>query len=173
MGSAILMELTFACPNCGAVNRAPSVESAPEAACRACGRARGLRPEAFEGGRLRSCAWCATEDLYIQKDFPQALGLLIVLAGFGISTVFWYAERPIPAYLVLLSSALLDMVLYYRVPDVTICYRCLGQYRGAGANPDGRFAPFDLAVGERYRQERLRAEQLRARQAPADSAPPT
>jgi hypothetical protein len=167
------MELTFACPNCGAVNRALSVESAPEAACRACGQARSLRPESFEEGRLRSCAWCATEDLYIQKDFPQGLGLLIVLVGFGISTVFWYFERPIPAYLVLLASALLDMVLYYRVPDVTICYRCLGQYRGAGVNPAGRFAPFDLAIGERYRQERLRAEQLRARQAAADSVPPT
>ena len=70
---------------------------------------------------------------------------------------------PIPAYAVLLASALLDMVLYYRVPDVTICYRCLGQYRGAGANPAGRFRPFDLAIGERYRQERLRIEQLRAR----------
>jgi ribosomal protein L40E len=169
------MELTFACPNCGAVNRAPSVESAPEVVCRACGQARGLRPEAFEEGRLRSCSLCATEDLYVQKDFPQGLGLLIVFVGFGIATVFWYWEWPILTYLVFLGSALLDMVLYYRVPNVTICYRCLAQYRGDGANPDGRFPPFDLAIGERYRQERLRAEQLRAenRQTPADSVPPT
>ncbi len=55
------------------------------------------------------------------------------------------------------------MALYYRVPDVTICYRCLGQYRGEGSNVGGRFRPFDLAIGERYRQERMRAEQLRAR----------
>ena len=121
---------------------------------------------------MRSCAWCATDDLYVQKDFPQGLGLLIVIVGFAISTVFWYLERPIPAYVVLLASALLDMILYYRVPDVTICYRCLGQYRGVGSNLEGRFKPFDLATGERYRQERLRAEQLRKQGASANSPPP-
>ena len=70
---------------------------------------------------------------------------------------------PLFTYLVLLASALVDMVLYYRVPDVTICYRCLSQIRGAGSNPEDRFQPFDLAVGERYRQERLRIEELRKR----------
>jgi hypothetical protein len=162
------MELTFECPNCGGVGSVAPVEAAPTANCPRCARPRTLRREAFEDGTLRSCAWCGTEDLYLQKDFPQGLGLAIVVAGFAVSTVFWYYEMPIPAYLVLLASALLDMILYYKVPDVTICYRCLGQYRGAGANPAGRFQPFDLAIGERYRQERLRAEQLRARGASAD-----
>src|SRR5262249_61080618 len=86
----------------------------------------------------------------------KGLGLLSGLVGFVIRPIFGFYEMPIPAYLVLLTSALVDMVLYYRVPDVTICYRCLGQYRGAGSNPGGRFKPFDLAVGERYRQEGLR-----------------
>ena len=49
------------------------------------------------------------------------------------------------------------------MPDVTICYRCSCQVRGAGSNPDGRYQPFDLAIGERYRQERIRAQQLRER----------
>jgi hypothetical protein len=77
---------------------------------------------------------------------------------------------PLLTYMVLLASALLDMALFYRVPDVTICYRCLGQYRGIGSNPAGRFKMFDLAIGERYRQERLRAEQLRGERAAADAA---
>ncbi len=161
------MELTFACSNCGAVNRTSSVESTTEPTCLRCGERRRLRPGAFEDGRLRACACCGTEDLYLQKDFPQGLGLLIVFVGFGIATVLWYYEWPILTFAVFLASALLDMVLYYRVPDVVICYRCLAQYRGEGANPDGRRAPFDLAIGERYRQERLRAEQLRAQGAPA------
>jgi hypothetical protein len=129
-----------------------------------------LRAEAIaeEEAGLRSCAWCGSSDLYLQKDFPQGLGLAIVVAGFAISTVFWYYEMPIPAYLVLFASALLDMILYYKVPDVTICYRCLGQYRGRGSSPPGRFQAFDLAIGERYRQERLRAEQLRARGSSAE-----
>ena len=164
------MELTCLCPNCATVNRVAAVESAPALAaaarCRACGAARELRSGSFDGeggGGLHACACCATEDLYVQKDFPQGLGLFIVVVGFAISTVFWYYEWPLLTGAVLLASALLDMVLYYHVPTVTICYRCLSQYRGLGANPEGRFPPFDLAIGERYRQERLRIEQLRAR----------
>lgn len=165
------MELTFECPSCGAVGTVATVEATADASCPACLQSRPLRRGAFEDGDLQACAWCGADDLYVQKDFPQGLGLAIVIVGFAISTIFWYFERPIPAYLVLLASALLDMILYYRVPDVTICYRCLGQYRGAGANPGGRFRAFDLAIGERYRQERLRAEQLRARGASADRPP--
>jgi hypothetical protein len=104
-----------------------------------------------------------TTDLYIQKDFPQGLGLFIVGVGFAISTVFWYYEMPIPAYLVLVVSIVLDLVMYHLVGDVTICYRCLCQLRGDGSNPQGRFRTFDLSIGERYRQERIRAETLRER----------
>ncbi|QEH35778.1 hypothetical protein OJF2_43350 [Aquisphaera giovannonii] len=161
------MELTFSCPRCQAVGHVPGVERAGVGPCKACGAERALHGEAFEEGRLAACPWCGTADLYIQKDFPQALGLAIVLVGFAISTVFWYLERPIVTYLILLASALLDMILYYRVPDVTICYRCLAQVRGEGSNPGGRFRPFDLAVGERYRQERLRVDELRRRDAPS------
>jgi hypothetical protein len=166
------MELTFLCPHCGAIGSVARLETATTAACPSCSRVRALRREAVPDGTLHSCAWCATEDLYLQKDFPQGLGLAIVIAGFVVSTIFWYYVMPIPALSVLLISALVDMVLYYWVPDVTICYRCLGQYRGPGAHPDARFRPFDLSIGERYRQERLRIEQLRADRGPAETAPP-
>jgi hypothetical protein len=167
------MELTFQCPGCGAVGTVRPVETAAAACCPACGHTRELRPDAIDSEGLRACPLCATEDLYVQKDFPQGLGLAIVVAGFVASTVFWYYDRPVPALGILLVSALVDMALFYRVPDVTICYRCLSQFRGAGANPDGRHRPFDLAVGERYRQERLRVEQLRGRATPADPGPPS
>jgi hypothetical protein len=115
---------------------------------------------------------CATEDLYVRKDFPQGLGLVIVVAGFAASTVFWYYDRPTPALGILFVSALADMLLYRIVPDVTICYRCLSQVRGEGLNPVGRFHPFDLSVGERFRQERLRVEQLRGNAASSDPTTP-
>src|SRR5262249_37191048 len=134
----LFMELTFECPNCRAVGSIANVGATPEAVCAHCANRRVLRPEAFHGEDLHSRAWCGSGDLYLQKDFPQGLGLAIVIVGFAISTVFWYYEMPIPAYCVLLASALLDMILYYHVPDVTICYRCHGQYRGPGANPEGR-----------------------------------
>jgi hypothetical protein len=157
------MELTFSCPGCGAVGRVPSLETETQAICRQCGAVRPLRVEAVEQGELGACPSCLTTDLYIQKDFPQGLGLAIVVVGFAISTVFWYYEMPISAYLVLLGSIGLDLVMYHLVKDVTICYRCLSQVRGDGSNRGGRFKVFDLAIGERYRQERLRAQELRER----------
>lgn len=162
------MELTFSCQRCEATGRVPDVEAATEATCLRCGSVRPLRREAIGQRGVEACPLCLTTDLYVQKDFPQGLGLFTILVGFAISTVFWYYEMPIPAYLVLVASAVLDYVLYHTVGDVTICYRCLSQLRGPGANPDGRFKPFDLAIGERYRQERLRVEQLRAQGGPAD-----
>jgi hypothetical protein len=162
------MELTFSCPICGAVGHLSPVETAAEAECRQCGTVHVLRSEATLGGELQACPWCMTTDLYVQKDFPQGLGLFIVGVGFAISTVFWYYEMPISAYLVLVVSMLLDLVMYHVVGDVTICYRCLSQLRGVRSNPDSRYRPFDLATGERYRQERIRVEQLRERGARTD-----
>jgi hypothetical protein len=186
------MELTFSCPACGTVGQVALLETADRAVCRRCGTDRPLHPEVIDHSpqdlwhepdedrgtllhpevidhsRLDACPWCLTTDLYTQKDFPQALGLMIVMFQIGISTVFWYYEKPIETFAVLLTFTLLDWALYPRVPDVTICYRCCCQVRGAGSNVDGRFQPFDLAIGERYRQERIRAQELRERGASAD-----
>jgi hypothetical protein len=165
------MELTFECPQCGTVGHAGDVESSAALECRACAWKRPVARETFEGG-LAACPVCATKDLYVQKDFPHALGLGIVVAGFVVSTIFYYYYMTISALAVLLATAALDLVLYYIVPNVTICYRCLSQVRGVGSNPEGRFATFDLAIGERYRQERLRVEELRQRRESAGPVPP-
>ena len=157
------MELTFACPNCEHVGRVPVLENASSATCGRCGNDRPLHPESIVDSRLEACPWCETKDLYTQKDFPQAVGLFIVVVQFAVSTVFWYYEKPLATYAILLASALIDWALYPRVPNVTICYRCSCQMRGDGSNPEGRYGPFDLGIGERYRQERIRARELRDR----------
>lgn len=166
------MELTFECPRCEQVDRVPGIEHAASIACPKCDFRRDLSPDTLDAEGLRLCACCATADLYIQKDFPHNLGLLIVIVGFAASSVFWYRMEPIAAFAVLLSTAALDVFLYYRVPDVTLCYRCLAQHRGAGTNPGGRFKGFDLGVGERYRQERIRVEELRQQAKAAGSSTP-
>jgi hypothetical protein len=155
------MELTFECPRCRTTGSVSAVETEREAKCPSCGESRPLHRESFADGALNACAWCATTDMYVQKDFPHVLGLSILALGFAVSTVFWYFRMPIGAFAVLISTTALDAVLYYLVPDVTTCYRCLSQFRGAGSNPLARYEPFDLAIGERYRQERLRIEELR------------
>ena len=85
------MELTFSCPKCGVVGHVMPLEGTKtEADWRRLRGGRGDRPEAISGDHLAACPWCMTTDLYIQKDFPQGLGLFIVCVGFAISTVFWY-----------------------------------------------------------------------------------
>jgi hypothetical protein len=162
------MELTFSCNNCDAIGYVSPLEGARLATCGQCGSARPIDPDGALGGQLQFCPVCTTNDLYIQKDFPQGLGLFIVLVGIAISTVFWYYEMPISAFVVLIISLALDFLMYHIVPDVTICYRCLSQVRGAGSLASGRFKPFDLATGERYRQERIRVQAIRERGAQAE-----
>ncbi len=159
------MELTFECPGCGAVGRAKNAESAHEFVCGHCGYTRAAHAGSTSPDGLVHCPFCGTDKLYVQKDFPQGLGLAIVIAGFAWATWYWYQVRPLAAYAVLLGSALLDLVLWKKVPDVTICYRCLGQMRGPDVKPIGRFHPFDLEVGETFRQERMRVAELRKKQA--------
>jgi len=169
--SETAMELSYECPACRVVSHVEHVESRAQLECAACGALREVGPKAFPAARLAACAVCATEDLYIQKDFPHILGLSIVIVGIVVSSVFWAYYMPMAALAVLLATAALDLVLFYVVKDVTICYRCLSQFRGEGSNPEGRFHSFDLTVGERYRQERMRAEELRQRRQSSSPEP--
>jgi len=155
------MELTYQCPECEAVNRVAGAESAPEFTCNACGYKRQGKAGSIVAEGVCHCPYCGTEKLYIQKDFPQGLGLLIVISGFALATYFWFLVRPMATYGVLIASALLDLFLWKKVPDVAMCYRCLGQMRGPDVKPLGRFGPFDLEVGETFRQERIRVAELK------------
>lgn len=163
------MDIEYLCPQCGSRNREAAVEGRERVRC-ACGYERALRTESLRGESPSACPWCATTDLYAQKDFPRALGLALLASGLIISSVFYYYLMPIWSMLVLVAFALLDAALYRIVPDVVVCYRCGSRLR-RGAGDRGAVQPFDLAVGERYRQERLRAEQLRERAAPPGEGP--
>ena len=79
-----IMELTFLVPRLRRESGpSRSLEQRPRrrSARRACGIARRCTPRRSRDGTLQSCAWCATDDLYLQKDFPQGLGLAIVIVG--------------------------------------------------------------------------------------------
>ncbi|MFM1801224.1 MAG: hypothetical protein RJA81_576 [Planctomycetota bacterium] len=158
------MELTFECSQCNAVNRVPDAQNCTQFKCQFCQAVREAKPHSITEEGLVHCPYCGTEKLYIQKDFPQGLGLTIVIAGFAWATYHWYMIQPIAAYSVLLGSALVDLILWKKVPDVVICYRCLSQMRGSDTKPLGRFLPFNLEVGETFRQERIRAAEIRQKQ---------
>jgi hypothetical protein len=96
------------------------------------------------------CAVCDGGDFYTRKDFEPKIGLAVVIVGALISAVFYWFERDLIAYSILAGAALIDLVVYGRLKDLTVCYRCHSEYRGAYP----RTAPaFDLHTADVLEQE--------------------
>ena len=99
---------------------------------------------------LSNCPACGCRDLFIRKDFPQKLGLAVVILAGVLFLIL--AARPATFFLgvwVLVVSVLIDGVLFFFVPKITVCYRCRAEFRGRPLNP--AHGPFELAVAEKYR----------------------
>jgi len=100
---------------------------------------------------LTSCPKCGCADLFVRKDFPQKLGLAIVVVA--AMTFLVLASRPRYFYLgaiLLVVAAVVDAAIYLLVGKVTVCYRCRAEFRDVPINP--RHEGFELAVAEKYRQ---------------------
>ena len=89
-------------------------------------------------GMIDQCALCGKQLFYIQKDFNRRLGCLIIALGAVTSFVTYGIS--------LLAAAAIDWLLYYRLPEVTVCYFCNSIYRGYVENP--KHKPYDLSIGE-------------------------
>jgi DNA-directed RNA polymerase subunit RPC12/RpoP len=99
---------------------------------------------------LERCPRCGCRDLFVRKDFPQKLGLAIVVVA--AAAFLWLASSRTHFYLgaiVLLAAALIDAALYAFVPTITVCYRCRAEFRDAPRNPAHQ--GFELAIAEKYR----------------------
>jgi hypothetical protein len=165
MGMAVVslrievMNITFTCPKCDADVRTEVPPSAAEFACPACRANLSVPSGAFEGTALTRCLVCASTELFVRKDFPQRVGVGIVVLGFALSSVAWAYMLPIWTFAILFATALIDLMLYTLVPDALMCYRCGAQYRRAeGLDLHG---PFDLETHERHRQQKARQQQVR------------
>jgi hypothetical protein len=99
---------------------------------------------------ITACPKCGCTDLFVRKDFPQKLGLAIVVVA--AITFLALASRPRYVYLgalVLAAAAVVDAAIYLFVGKVTVCYRCRAELRDVPINPDHE--GFELAVAEKYR----------------------
>ena len=111
--------------------------------CGGCGRdiALTITPDVAADQSVDRCPVCQGADFYIRKDFDPKLGLTIVIIGALISAVFYWFDRDLVAYGILGGAALIDLLVYGRLRDLTVCYRCHTEFRGAYR----RMAPpFDL-----------------------------
>ena len=151
------MNITYRCPQCQTTARSPVEESDPEVVCSQCGYAIRTPDGAMEGDELHRCLVCPSKELFIRKNFPQRLGVTIVVVGFAISCITWYFHLVIATFAVLFATAGIDVLLYLLMGNALQCYRCQAHY--AGVDGLERHSPFDLEIHERHRQEKIRLGQ--------------
>ncbi len=103
-----------------------------------------------DAGPLSACPHCGCRDLFVRKDFPQKLGLAVVVVA-GVAFLILAANRATFAVgaWILVAAAAVDALLYLFVRKVTVCYRCRAEFRHAA--PDPRHRGFELATAEKYR----------------------
>jgi hypothetical protein len=114
---------------------------------------------AWHEGRLTRCLVCPSTDLFVRKDFPQRLGVTIVVLGFAVSCITWYLYWVMATFAVLFATALADLALYLIVADSLVCYRCGARYREV--DESNQHARFNLETHERYRQQAARMERMK------------
>jgi hypothetical protein len=152
------VNLQFACPECDTPCRI-ELHGEVEWQCPRCDHRASLRAGPGDNP-CSSCPACGNGELYKKKDFPHWLGMTILaVACIGSIIPYWLYHQWL-TWTILIGSAILDGVLYLRVGDVIVCYRCNAHCRGFPA--DDSHKPFDLGIAERYRQEKIRREQLQA-----------
>jgi hypothetical protein len=127
------MQILARCPKCDA-GLPVSVAEAPAAIkCGGCGREIPLAYSEPVRADLAvdRCPVCDGKDFYIRKDFDPKVGLAVVIIGALISAAFYWYGRDLIAYGILAGAALIDLAVYGRLKDLTVCYRCHSEFRGA------------------------------------------
>ena len=140
----------FYCPNCShyEVYALPAPENA--GTCSSCGRSCPIdhSDSLLKGGPVDQCPHCGNREFYLKKDFPQQLGCLVALTTIAASSVAYAWWDFTFAFIVLVAASLLDLLLYNRLGEVTVCYRCHCELRGFAPNPS--HGPFDINRAEEY-----------------------
>ena len=146
------MQILAKCPVCGAGLPVEAADALPAIRCGRCSREMPLEiTDAERDDRaVDRCPVCSGAEFYARKDFDPTIGLAVVIVGAAISGVFYWFGRDLIAYGILAAAALIDLAVYGRLKDLTVCYRCHSEFRGTYL----RTAPaFDLHTADVLEQE--------------------
>ncbi len=146
------MRARYYCADC-LTAREHAAADAGDFTCAKCGKAYAaqfdgvLSPEGVE-----QCAFCSNHSFFLQKDFDQRLGCLIMgvslVAALFVGWKFgWIWFTP-----VLLATVVVDWIVAAKIRPVTICYRCDAEYREMPVNP--RHKGYDPHVAERFAEKK-------------------
>lgn len=146
------MHIVAKCPKCDAGLPVQAVDAPSAITCGGCKQELAL--DVSDGLRtdraVDRCPVCRGSDFYLRKDFDPKIGLSVVIAGALVSAVFYWFGQDLIAYAILGGATLVDLFVYGRLKDVTICYRCHSEFRGAYARTAGAF---DLHTADVLEQE--------------------
>jgi hypothetical protein len=106
--------------------------------------------DAVDGqGTLNRCPVCRCDELFSRRDFPQRLGLTIVVVCAVASIVLFFMGQIIWCMAVLLAAVVADRVISLFTGKCIVCYRCRSEFRGLPIPRD--YPTWDLSTGEKYR----------------------
>jgi hypothetical protein len=127
------MQILAKCPKCDAGLPVAAAEALSSITCGRCGREISLSwSDAVRADQsVDRCPVCGGADFYLRKDFDPKIGVATVAVAVGISAVFYWFDKDFIAYAVLAAAALLDFIVYRFLKEVTVCYRCHTEFRGA------------------------------------------
>ncbi len=140
------------CPDCSGRLPVNASDSLSAIICGGCDRAIALAVSNDLCGDeiLDTCPICEGHDFYLRKDFDPKLGLAVVMTGALISAGFYWYGLDLIAYGVLGVAALVDLFVYGRLKDLSVCYRDHTEFRGEYR----KTAPiFDLATADELELE--------------------
>jgi hypothetical protein len=146
------MQIRFHCPTDGCVAHIeyePLESCGPTIRCPRCHveHAMAITDPMRNDQLVDQCAVCECRELFIRKDFPQRLGLAIVIV-FGLIAIYYFRVSVVHAWAILAIAVLIDLVIYAVIGKVTTCYACRAEYRKCRLNP--AHEGFDLATSEKY-----------------------
>lgn len=159
------MNITYRCPGCEETVRVGYTSSSTALTCPCCAQRLRFPADVVSEKRIDRCLVCPSTDLFARKDFPQRLGVALVVLGFIGSSIAWAYYQVFWTFAILFLTALVDLGLYLVMGESLTCYRCHAQYRGI--DDVARHGGFDLETHERYRQ--LAARTKDAKRAAATS----
>jgi hypothetical protein len=146
------MNILVRCPACDAGLPVRADEAPGAIKCGRCGREIPLTLSSAvrEDASVDRCPVCQGADFYLRKDFDPKVGLTVVVIGAAVSAAFYWFGLDLIAYGILGAAALIDLVVYTRLKDLTVCYRCHAEFRGAYRRAAG---VFDLHTADELEQE--------------------
>ena len=135
------MQIIAKCPKCDASLPLDADERPDAIKCGRCGTpiAIDLSDAVRKDVEVDRCPVCSGSDFYLRKDFDPTIGLTVVIIGALISAGFYWYGRDLIAYSILGGAALIDLVVYGRLNDLSVCYRCHSEFRGSYTRTAGGF----------------------------------